>query len=158
MATAENPLSKKAIFDNVIGRGSLQFLACEYVLNIANLSYNNGQSSRTRTASRSTRIFLREAGDSIERGRWLNHQVYLGGGWLWYSMYRVCLFKLLYNTCMRYLIQHLASIKHVMIPWCVYFYCEVGKGNGFCRSTSAKIYDYSEICTHVLPSLCLQIS
>ena len=29
MATAENPLSMKAIFDNVIGRGSLRFLVCE---------------------------------------------------------------------------------------------------------------------------------
>ena len=29
MATAENPLSRKATFDNVTGRGSLRFLACE---------------------------------------------------------------------------------------------------------------------------------
>ena len=74
-------------------------------------------------------------------------------------MYRVCLFKLLYNTCMRYFMQHLAFIKHIMIPWCVYSYCEVGKGNGFCTgsSTSALICDNSGIGTLVLPSLCLQI-
>ena len=29
MATAENPTSGKDIFDNAIGRRSLQFLACE---------------------------------------------------------------------------------------------------------------------------------
>ena len=29
MATAENPLSRKATFDNVIGLGSLRFLACQ---------------------------------------------------------------------------------------------------------------------------------
>ena len=72
-------------------------------------------------------------------------------------MYLMCLFKLLYNTCMWYLIQHLASIKHIMIPWCVYIHCEVGKGNGFCRSTSALIWD-SGIGTCVLSFLCLQIS
>ena len=46
-----------------------------------------------------------------------------------------------------------------MIPWCVYLYCEVGKGNGFCRPTSALICDNSGIETCVLcSSLCLQIS
>ena len=84
--------------------------------------------------------------------------IYLGGGSLYYSKYRVCLFKLLYNTRMRYLIQHLASVKHIMIPWCVYSYCEVGKGNGFCRSTSDLICDNRGIGTYVLSSLCLQIS
>ena len=74
-------------------------------------------------------------------------------------MYRVSLFKLLYNTCMQYLIQHLAYIRHIMIPWCVYLYCEVGKGNGFCRPTSDLICDNSGIETCVLcSSLCLQIS
>ena len=73
-------------------------------------------------------------------------------------MYRVCLFKLLYNTCVWYLIQYLAPIKHIMIPWCVYLYCEVGKGNGFCRSTSALICDNGGIGTRVLSFLCLQIS
>ena len=122
MATVENPLSRRATFDNVIGSGSLRFLACEKVLDIANLSYNNGQSSRANTASRSTRIFRQEAGDSIERGGWLNHQAYLRGGWLWYLKYRVCLFELLYNTRMRYFIQHLASVKHIMIPCDVLIY------------------------------------
>ena len=70
----------------------------------------------------------------------------------------MCLFKLLYNTRMRYLIQHLASVKHIMFPWCVYSYCEVGKGNGFCRSTSDLICDNRGIGIGVLPSLCLQIS
>ena len=59
------PAFKEGHFDNVIGRGSLRFLACEKVLDIANLSYNNDQSPRARTASRSTRIFRREAGDSM---------------------------------------------------------------------------------------------
>ena len=70
----------------------------------------------------------------------------------------MCLFKLLYNTRMQYLIQHLASVKHIMIPWCVYSYCEVGKGNGFCRSSSDLICDNRGIGTCVLSSLCLQIS
>ena len=82
----------------------------------------------------------------------------MGGGSLYYLKYRVCLFKLLYNTRMRYLIQHLASVKHIMIPWCVYSYCEVGKRNGFCRSTSDLICDNRGIGTCVLSSLCLQIS
>ena len=59
---------------------------------------------------------------------------------------------------MWYLIQHLASIKHIMIPWCVYSYCEVGKGKGFCRSTSALICDNSGIGTCVPSFLCLHIS
>ena len=70
----------------------------------------------------------------------------------------MCLYKLLYNTRMRNLIQHLASVKHIMIPWCVYSYCEVGKGYGFCRSTSDLICDNSGIGICVLSSLCLQIS
>ena len=66
----------KDIFDNVIGRGSLQFLACEYVLDIANLSYNNGQSSPANTASRSTFFGGRQVTRwrHIGRGGWL-------GGW-----------------------------------------------------------------------------
>ena len=70
----------------------------------------------------------------------------------------MCLFKLLYNTRTRYLIQYLASVKHIMIPWCVYSYCEVGKWNGFCRFTSDLICDNRGIGTCVLSSLCLQIS
>ena len=68
MATAENPTSGKATFDHVIGTGSLRFLACEQVLDIANPWYSNGRSSRDSLASQGTRIFQREAGDSIERG------------------------------------------------------------------------------------------
>ena len=71
MATAENPTSGKATFDHVIGTGSLRFLACEQVLDIANPWYSNGRSSRDSLASQGTRIFQREAGDSIERGGWL---------------------------------------------------------------------------------------
>ena len=69
----------------------------------------------------------------------------------------MCLFKLVYNTRMRYLIQHLASVKHIMFPWCVYSCCEVGKGNGFCRSTSDLIYDNKGIGTCFLSSLFPQI-
>ena len=58
---------------------------CE-VLDIANLLHNNGQSSRANTAPGGTRIFRREEGDSIKRGRWLKHQVYLGGGWIWFNV------------------------------------------------------------------------
>ena len=36
MATAKNASSCKATFDHVIGIGSLRFLACEQVLDIAN--------------------------------------------------------------------------------------------------------------------------
>ena len=68
MATAENPTSGKATFDHVIGTGSLRFLACEQVLDIVNPRYSNGRSSRDSLASQGTRIFQREAGDSIERG------------------------------------------------------------------------------------------
>ena len=68
MATAENPTLGKATFDHVIGTGSLRFLACEQVLDIANPRYSNGRSSRDSLASQGTRIFQREAGDSIERG------------------------------------------------------------------------------------------
>ena len=71
MATAENPTSGKATFDHVIGTGSLRFFACEQVLDIANPRYSNGPSSRGSLASQGTRIFQREAGDSIERGGWL---------------------------------------------------------------------------------------
>ena len=45
--------------------------ACEQVLDIANPWYSNGRSSRDSLASQDTRIFQREAGDSIERGEWL---------------------------------------------------------------------------------------
>ena len=68
MATAENPTSGKATFDHVIRTGSLRFFACEQVLDIANPRYSNERSSRDSLASRGTRIFQREAGDSIERG------------------------------------------------------------------------------------------
>ena len=49
MSTAENPTSGKATFDYVIGHGSLRFLACEQILDIANLSYNNSRSPTPRT-------------------------------------------------------------------------------------------------------------
>ena len=74
MATAENPTSGKAAFDHVAGHGSLQFLACEQVLDSANLGYSNLWSLRVRTVWRGTRIFRREAGDLIERGGWLRVQ------------------------------------------------------------------------------------
>ena len=69
MATAKNASSCKATFDHVIGIGSLRFLACEQVLDIANPWYSNELSSRDSLASRGTRIFQREAGDSMARDR-----------------------------------------------------------------------------------------
>ena len=36
------------------------------------------------------------------------------------------------NTCMRHLIEYLASIIHIMVQWCVYLYYKVGKRNGWC--------------------------
>ena len=75
MATAKNASSCKATFDHVIGIGSLRFLACEQVLDIANPWYSNAQSSRDSLASRGTRIFQREAGDSMapDRRRRVTH-------------------------------------------------------------------------------------
>ena len=69
MATVKNASSCKATFDHVIGIGSLRFLACEQVLDIANPWYSNERSSRDSLASRGTRIFQREAGDSMARDR-----------------------------------------------------------------------------------------
>ena len=69
MATAKNASSCKATFDHVIGIGSLRFLACEQVLDIANPWYSNERSSRDSLASQGTRIFQREAGDSMARDR-----------------------------------------------------------------------------------------
>ena len=62
------------------------------------------------------------------------------------------------NTCVWYLIQHLASMIYIMVQWCTYSYCDVGKGKGWCRSTSALICDNSEIGTHLPSSIFLQIS
>ena len=69
MATAENPTSGKAPFDHVIGTGSLRFLVCEQVLDIANPLYSNGRSSRDSLVSQGARIFQREAGDSMASDR-----------------------------------------------------------------------------------------
>ena len=75
MATAKNACSCKATFDHVIWIGSLRFLACEQVLDIANPWYSNERSSRDSLASRGTRIFQREAGDSMapDRRRRVTH-------------------------------------------------------------------------------------
>ena len=75
MATAKNASSCKATFDHVIGIGSLRFLACEQVLDLANPWYSNGRSLRYSLASRGTRIFQREAGDSMapDRRRRVTH-------------------------------------------------------------------------------------
>ena len=75
MATAKNASSCKATFDHVIGIGSLRFFACEQVLDIANPWYSNGRSSRDSLTSRGTRVFQREAGDSMapDRRRRVTH-------------------------------------------------------------------------------------
>ena len=75
MATPKNASSCKATFDHVIGIGSLRFLACEEVLDIANPWYSNERSSRDSLASRGTRTFQREAGDSMapDRRRRVTH-------------------------------------------------------------------------------------
>ena len=50
MATAKNQTPGEAAFDHVVGHGSLWFLACEQVLNKANLWYSNVRSPRVRMA------------------------------------------------------------------------------------------------------------
>ena len=83
MATAENPTSGKGTFDNVMGRGSLRFLACEKVLDISNLSHNNDQSPRARTASGSTRIFgERQVTRPKEAGDWTNKHIWEAGDFI----------------------------------------------------------------------------
>ena len=99
MATAKNASSCKATFDHVIGNGSLRFLACEEVLDIANPWYSNGRSSRDSLASRGTRIFRREAGDSMapDRRRQVTHGWEAGDS---YFRFNFC--KLLFRCHTQY--------------------------------------------------------